>query len=415
MEKLEPNLNETIHFNETKVKSKTLFNNRGWKNVNILHNKRNINKKNKKQSIFINKNKFVYFFIIIKMFIFFKVLIQVLSSFNLHYIESNLANITIRIKGNGPKNIFGQEFFTLTYYPTIIYINGEKQNEIKKTYNFTETDNLVELYWNTTITYCGGMFYGCSDITQIDFLNFDTSPVQYMGFMFCNCSSLTSLNLSSFETSNVLSMRCMFNGCSLLTSLNLSNFNTTKVYMIYQMFDGCINLKYINLKNFNEISITNNINNYKNIFSQVPENVAICINVNTTKNKIFPQLKNKTCYSIECEDKWVSLYDDNCNRKCPYYYYLDENNDYFCTENENCSGIYDKLIIDKNKCVEKCENESIYQFEYNKICYEKCPNGTILDENENICLDETIIKTTFISTEFLSGILEDSKNIEKTL
>ena len=341
------------------------------------------------------------------MFITFNLLMHRLSIYKPHIIEFKSANITIRIKGIGPKDIFGQEYFTTKYYPDVIYINGEKQNEINKTYNFNETDNLVELFWNSTITSCGGMFYGCSDITQIEFLNFNTSSVQFMGFMFCNCSSLTSLNLSSFVTSKVTSMRCMFNGCSLLTSLNLSNFNTPKLNRIYQMFDGCVNLKYINLKNFNEVRISNNYNEYKNIFAQVPENVVICINENSTQNKILPQLINKTCYNINCSDEWESLYDDNCYKICPYYYYFNENNEHFCTENENCSGIYDKLVIDKNKCIDKCENDKIYIYEYDKICYEKCPNGTIFDENEKICLEEKNILTNLFIKD-TKDILDDS-------
>ena len=333
-------------------------------------------------------------------------LIQILSITKPHLIESDIANITLKIKGIGNKNIFGQEHFGSNNYPKEIYINGEKQNEIKKTYYFNETINSVELFWNRTISFCGGMFYGCSDITEFDFSNFDTSKVQYMGFMFCNCSSLSSLNLSTFITSNVISMRCMFNGCSLLTSLDLSNFYTPKLNMNYQMFDGCSNLKYINMKNFEETKISNKTADYKNIFNGVSDNAIICINENNTKNKIFPQLINKT---IDCSDDWECNYYKNCQSKCQYYHYFNENNESVCTENETCSGSYDKLIIDKNECVDTCEKHSIYKYEYNKICYDKCPNGTIYDENEKICFDEKIIQTTFIITEIFKNNLNPIK------
>ena len=42
-----------------------------------------------------------------------------------------------------------------------------------------------------------------------------------------------------------------------------------------------------------------------------------------------------------------SVYKNNCYKKCENYYYFTESNDYICTE--NCSGIYDKLIPEKNK------------------------------------------------------------------
>ena len=93
---------------------------------------------------------------------------------------------------------------------------------------------------------------------------------------------------------------------------------------------------------------------------------------------------------------YKALYDDNCYKICPYYYYFNENNEHFCTENENCSVIYDKLVIDKNKCIDKCENDKIYIYEYDKICYEKCPNGTIFDENEKICLERKKYHNKFI-------------------
>ena len=341
---MESNIKEINNFIQTENKEKRL--------INIIRRKENknlfrittLNKTILRKKAFENNIQLENYLIIIKLFISMNLLIQILSSTKPNFIDSNIANITLKIKGIGPKNIFGQQFFEYTYYPKEIYINGEKQDEIKKTYYFNETINSVELFWNRSITYCGGMFYGCSDITEFDFSNFDTSKVQYMGFMFCNFSSLISLNLSTFITTNVLSMRCMFNGCSLLTSLNLSNFYTPKLNMNYQMFDGCTKLKYINIKNFEETRINNNTADYRNIFNGVPDNVVICINENNTKNKIFPQLKNKT---IDCFDDWECKYEGICNKNCQYYYYLNENNESFCTENETCYGIYDKLIIEK--------------------------------------------------------------------
>ena len=86
------------------------------------------------------------------------------------------------------------------------------------------------------------MFFECTDITEIDLSNFDTSKVNLINDMFHGCN---------FDTSQVTSMYYMFYNCSSLTSLNLSNFETSKVKDIYNMFDGCINLEYINMINFN--------------------------------------------------------------------------------------------------------------------------------------------------------------------
>ena len=81
----------------------------------------------------------------------------------------------------------------------MIYINGIKQPTINYSYYLNETDNFIDLIWNNSINYCGYMFYGCKDITEIDLSNFDTSLVTLMDYMFYNCYSLSSLNLSNFN------------------------------------------------------------------------------------------------------------------------------------------------------------------------------------------------------------------------
>ena len=92
-----------------------------------------------------------------------------------------------------------------------------------------------------------------------------------------------------------------------------------------------------------------------------------------------------------------SLYNNNCYEKCEYYYYFNESNEYFCTE--NCSGVFDKTIPEKNKCVNKCQNDSIYKYEYNKICYSQCPNNTYYNEEKGICIEEKYLATTYIINE----------------
>ena len=68
------------------------------------------------------------------------------------------------------------------------------------------------------------------------------------------------------------------------------------------MFYGCINLGYIKMNNFKETKINNGFDYYKNMFEGIPENVAICINVDNNKNKIYPQIKEKKCHLIDCSE-----------------------------------------------------------------------------------------------------------------
>ena len=111
------------------------------------------------------------------------------------------------------------------------------------------------------------------------------------------------------------------------------------------MFNGCLNLEYINIKNFVETKLQS----AKIIFNQVPENVIICINEISSKEKLLFQLENKTCYVIDCTDDWKSK--------------------------------QKKLISNNNECIESCDNSSQYPYEYNGKCYENCFNGFIYDEN----------------------------------
>ena len=59
----------------------------------------------------------------------------------------------------------------------------------------------------------------------------------------------------------------------------------------------------------------------------------------------------------------------NCYEKCDNYYYFDENNTFYCTETNKCTKKYNKLIIEKNKCISNCDLDTIYKYEYDNKCY----------------------------------------------
>ena len=61
--------------------------------------------------------------------------------------------------------------------PDEIYINGVNQNEIKRDYNFNESENEIQLIWRNSFNDGRCMFYGCNNITEIIISNFDTSQV----------------------------------------------------------------------------------------------------------------------------------------------------------------------------------------------------------------------------------------------
>ena len=92
----------------------------------------------------------------------------------------------------------------------------------------------------------------------------------------------------------------------------------------------------------------------------------------------------------ECITNFTLINNINCYKECEYYYYFDELDKYQCTSSYNCPNNYIKLIEEQNRCIDKCKNDNIYKYEYNDICYTKCPNGTYLleDDNDNLCYDK---------------------------
>ena len=317
------------------------------KNGKIKENKINLHKPDKIDNKIQIKNIIIYIelFLIIDIF-------PILSNIRWCSIEINLSKIAFKIKGTGTKNVLGKDSvgsFPTYYYPNQIYINGELQKKVTYSYNFKQEYNFVELIWYNKLRSCDNMFRNCRDIIEFDFTNFDTSEVTIMRSMFICCSSLTSLNLSNFKTSKVETINWMFYGCSSLTSLNMSNFDISKVTLVNRLFDGCYNLEYINLPNFNE----NKLTSYSGMFTNIPNNVVICINEKKNKNKIFPQIKNIKCKIIDCSNDW---------RKNQI-----------------------KIIQETGECIDSCKDSPKYIYEYNGKCYENCPNGLINDNYANKC------------------------------
>ena len=84
------------------------------------------------------------------------------------------------------------------------------------------------------------MFCGCSSLTSLDVLNFDTQNVTKMSGMFYGCINLISLDVSNFDTQNVTDMKYMFVNCVNLATIYASDkFVTTACSEDEEMFWGC--------------------------------------------------------------------------------------------------------------------------------------------------------------------------------
>lgn len=103
------------------------------------------------------------------------------------------------------------------------------------------------------------MFCDCSNLTNLDVSNFDTSNVTNMERMFYFCPNLATLDVSNFDTSNVTDMAQMFDSCSSLTTLDLSNFDTSKVTRMGCMFFSCSKLS-LDCSSWNVDKVTEHFN-----------------------------------------------------------------------------------------------------------------------------------------------------------
>ena len=272
------------------------------------------------------------------------------------------------------------------------------------------------------------MFTSCSDLTSLDLSSFDTLNVTKMNAMFDKCNNLISLDLSNFNTSNVDDMNYMFSNCYELVSLDISNFNTSKVINMNSMFKNCRKLVSLDLSNFN----TSNLINISNIFDNCNKDLIFCININI-KDGVKAELTN---YTLNCSDKCYTnknykLYKeenvcvDNCydlqlyeynnicfNNSCPNNTKESNKNQYFCEKciyyinsfgvincikNDKCPYNHKNLIKEKDKCINNCNNDNKYIYEYNDICYELCPKNTysIFNNNKNLCIKECPIELPY--------------------
>ena len=266
-----------------------------------------IKKKRNRKRFEVNINKGIFNFIII-----FILVIIILPKVNENrIIQSGLYSITAKFKKSDSNNqrilnCGGFNFDNLLTFPDKIRINNgiEEDYNDDDSYNLLEEENIVEYFWeNESITSCEGMFYGCNNLIEIDFSNFNTSNVISTYSMFDDCINLKSLNLSNFDTSKVESMDLMFDGCDSLTSLNLFKFNISKEVSISEIFFECTELSFIN---FSSATIEN-----EDIIYELDEisSKKLLIILNDEILEFFYSLTNTLdfSYKLEIPEKEVIL------------------------------------------------------------------------------------------------------------
>ena len=110
---------------------------------------------------------------------------------------------------------------------------------------------------NARPTSCYNWFYGCTDLTTIEGIEYlNTENVTNMSWMFSECSALTTLDVSNFDTKNVMEMSYMFGSCTKLKTLDVSSFNTQNVTDMNWMFSYCSALTTLDLSSFETQNVT---------------------------------------------------------------------------------------------------------------------------------------------------------------
>ena len=389
----------------------------------LLFRKNVINTKNTSVNTLISCNYSILLYLIILILI---------SQCYPRKIQSGYSIILLKIDEVGFSRILSENY---NYLPNELIINDVNLTNFNKIFYFNCSRNIIKLIWYDEPSTTSFMFNGCINITEIDLSNFDTSSVMEMNSMFSGCSSLISLNLSNLDTSSVMDMNGMFSGCSSLHSLDLSNFDLSSVG--HNMFKGCSNLEYINLKS----SKIENIELISQILNSTSDNLIICrdnmefgdLFVNNYKvncmNSSYEDIDDSRCFTNKisennkyscdiCGIDYHQKYNDeknnnsyiNCYRSlkgfCPFYfYYNNSTNLFYCTEDDNCVDDYSNLIIEKSQCIDNCERDTIYKYEFKNICYKE-PKIDIISSSIYTINNQTIENRT----ELIQNIIQELIN-----
>ena len=304
----------------------------------------------------------------------------------------NVPAYTVENTFNIIKLFVNQSGYHKIYNDEAEYISNMKINNITNTkyselgkgiFYFPHENNVIELYFNSQINNLSNLFYSCSNITKIDFTNFDFSNIATMEGLFNGCSSLTSIEFGTFKSGNVKNMSYMFNDCISLKSLNLSNFKTSNVIDVQYMFHNCSSLTSLNLSNFN----TKSLENMEAMFYRCIILVSLNLkNFNThqvTKmNKTFEK-----CKSLENLDLSSFQIDNVINMSYMFYDCYKLNYIKFTNLNIDESTIIDNMLNNTSKKLEIYINslEQFYEFYSDYNSQKECDNECNLDMEKKSC------------------------------
>lgn len=162
-------------------------------------------------------------------------------------------------------------FYGNTNLTNINVSNWDTSNITSLKGTFASMPNLKSVdfaEWNVSkVTTFYALFDDSRKVNTIDVSKWDTSSATNMEWMFCRIN-VTHLDVSNFDTSNVTNMHAMFIGNDSLIQLDVSNFDTSNVLNINTMFayfDVCeeLNINGLNLARCTSMNNTFTHSNFK--------------------------------------------------------------------------------------------------------------------------------------------------------
>ena len=300
------------------------------------------------------------------------------------------------------------------------------------------------------------MFFDCSKLKILNLSNFNIPKVSNMENMFSDCKKLEYINLkNAIIQSGSITMNNIFSNTALnLVFCTIDNLLIAKVKEKEGAIIDCTekwkeNRKRIIVSNntcvdncsivFNTFeydskcydNCPNGSYNYITFYSE--DNYRIDCS-NTLEGLYFDEKDSiyKLCYSLcktcikegnqynhfclECKTNYFYQDNDlnygNCYRSCSNYFYYDSSTKALhCTNNLACPINYNKFIFDKKQCIDKCENDINYKYEFNNECYIECPQETINNSFQCINISNAEETTEIIIT---TNYNIDELNAEET-
>ena len=307
----------------------------------------------------------------------------------------------------------------------------DTSNVVDMTSMFYECISLTTLdlsnFRTSSVTTMSNMFQDCQSLISLNVESFDTSNVVAMNRIFYHCYSLISLNINSFDTSKVDTPQFCFEGigdelifcADPSKSATISNLITS---YNNNCEDPCFSGDNVKLIKDNKECTNDSCENigtyqyeYKNIcYESCPgrthptiDNIYLCQEkpdyyyLDTNDNIFKPcyegcnscngEGNNENHNCIDCKSNYKILTEinkpNNCYIECPFFYYFDSGV-YKCTDENSCPSNYNKLISEMNKCIDSCESDDTYQYEYENKCYISCPGTShYLSDNMFLCQD----------------------------